>query len=333
MMLVYWLFLALTTSPRPTYSTWEEPMHEEVVRSAAAFVKATVIDFSAEEDRAGTATFKLEKRAAGVDVEPVFVVDGYSRLRLMSFTTGSYPQMRFRKGGIYWLFLERTTGSRSWKVATPESGSAPVTDGAVRAAYHNSIRLAVVPESLYEATQTAIFNHLHGRAADPALMKAWAADLLAKPPAAPTSDPSSDESKLFFSQHAILETFYYLGTESEAPKLEPFLVAKSGHVVLSALRALSRLQSIESKRRALLLLKSDAELGSKAAAVQALRRMNARELADELKALLPSLPQESAEYNLGIMDGRIGTRGLGSPRLELSALLREWSRAKEVEKR
>ena len=74
------LALSLLVLPAPVArTTWNEPWHEEVVRDADVLVKVKVL----ANDGGRRLTLKRERRLAGIDVPPVFVVDGFSKMRIM----------------------------------------------------------------------------------------------------------------------------------------------------------------------------------------------------------------------------------------------------------
>jgi hypothetical protein len=315
------LVLPAGTSVR---TTWDEPWHEEVVKNADSFVLARVI---AVDEGRQSAMFRVVRSLAGVDVTPVFTVDGFCLLRLMSYSSGHEPRLprSFHPGAEVYLFLRIASDGRSYEFATPTTGYALVDGDRVRACYRHSYHLALVTRDLYERTQTAIFRYLHGGAVDSKLMTELAKGFLGAPPALVEDDPMSAASLTFFNQHAALETFYYLGSESDLALLEPFLRSPHGHIQTSAVRALSRIATLPAKRRLLEFLTGSGEAFAKAQAVAGLRRQNARELAGDLERALPRLDPESTGFGGDLMDPRIGTHQQGSALAAAKALLAEWA--------
>lgn len=311
--------------PFPTLrTTWDEPWHEQVVRDADAFVLARVLSI---DERRETAVFRAVRRLAGSDVTPVFKVDGFCLLRLTSYSSGSEPRLSraFHPGAEVYLFLKQAPDGLSYQIATPTSGYAAIEAGRVRACYRHSYHLALVARDLYERTQIAIFQYLHDGTRDSALMAELARTYLRIPPKFVENDPLSSSSQTFFNQHSTLETFYYIGAASDLDALEPFLASPHEHVHVSAVRALSRLDSLAAKRRMLDFLAGPGEAFAKAQAVAGLRRQNARELASELEAMLAKLPTEDAGFGGNLMDPRIGTSRLGSSMAAAKALLADWA--------
>jgi hypothetical protein len=129
---------------------------------------------------------------------------------------------------------------------------------------------------------------------------------------------------MFFQQHAALETFYYLGSPSDAGVLEPFLDSPHEHVQVSAVRALSRIDTLPAKRRMVEFLTSTGKPPAKIQAVVGLRRQKARDLVAEIEAIVPQLEASDSDLDVELMDPRIGTRHWGSPKAAAMALLAEW---------
>ncbi len=323
MIAVGFMLLLLSTPPPALRTTWNEPTHEEVVRNADAFVLARVLSV---EDGRRSAVFRVVRPIAGADVPPVFSVDGFCLLSLMSYSSNAEPRLpiAFRPGVEIYLFVRLSADGRSYEIATPTTGFALIDGGRVRACYRHSSGLALVGRDLYERTQAAIFRNLHGGAIDAALMAELVSANLHGPPKVVEDDPLSPASLVFFNQHAALETFYYLGSASDLPLLEPFLASKDEYVRISAVRALSRIDTPAAKKRMLALLTEPGEPSIGVQAIAGLRRQKARELASALAEIVPKLDAREAGAEVDLMDPRIGTRS-GSAKAAAQALLAEWA--------
>jgi hypothetical protein len=307
----------------PVRTTWDEPWHEEVVKEADAFVLARVVSV---DERRQAAVCKVVRPLGGADVTPLFKVDGFCLLRLMSYSSGVDPKLSkaFHPGAELYLFVKLARDGLSYEIATPTSGFAVVDGDRVRACYRHSYHLALVERGFYERTQVAIFRYLHDSAVDAPLMTDMVQKYLLLPPKFVEDDPLSPASLLFFKQHAALETFYYLGSSSDLAILEPFLASPHAHVQISAVRALSRIDTLPAKRRQLRFLLESAEPIAKVQAIAGLRRQKARDLAPDLKAALPRLTAEATGFGGDLMDPRIGTQ-LGSSLAAAKALLADWA--------
>ncbi|MEZ6194811.1 MAG: HEAT repeat domain-containing protein [Planctomycetota bacterium] len=306
---------------RPVFATWNEPWHDEVVRGSAAFVKARVI----RNEDGVRVWFRRSKHLAGMDVPPVFSVDRYTRIRLQSYSTGSYPDLNFAVGEEVYLFLDRETRPPGWGLATPASAVAGISPQGVSATYRISMDQALVPPDVYERSQVAIFRHLHDEPVD----RAWADEFmetwLRKPPAELVIG-SAEASGDFFMQHVALELFHRLGGDEDVALLEPFLTCPTAQTRVSAVRALGRIDTEAARERLLAYLKAKSDGNSRWMAVEALRRQDARALAPRLRALLVNLDDERAGFRLNIMDPRVGTRFPSTVRDAILGLLHHWER-------
>jgi hypothetical protein len=310
---------------RGLWTTWDEPWHEEVVRNADAFVLARVL--SVDQDRE-QAVLRLMRPLAGADVTPVFKIDGFSLLRIMSYTSGAGPKLSraFHAGAEIYLFLKLAADGLSYEIATPTTGFAAIDGERVRACYRHSYHLALVARDFYERTQIAIFRQVHEGTIDAGLMTELVNAQLRAPPKFVEDDPSSPSSLVFFNQHAALETFYYLGSAPDIAVLEPFLTSSHEHIQISAVRALSRIDTMPAKRRMLAFLTGAGASFAKVQAIAGLRRQKARELRSDLEAVLPKLGSEETGFGGSIMDPRVGT-ARGSPKTAAEALVAEWAAA------
>lgn len=303
----------------PAVLTYDEPWHETVMREADALVRGRVL---IADD--GRFVLKLEKHVAGVDVEPVFTVDGCWRLRIMSLTSGFGPRLRLRRGTEYYLFLRWSSASRSWHVATPTAGVAGVFPAGVYATYRHSAHMALVAPDVYESTQRDMFLHLHGRTVDRKRIRRLFDRWLEKDPQGPADDAQSEQGRTFFGQHVALELFYYFGDGEQVGLLDGFLDHESGHVRSSAVRALSRVDSADSRDRLVKLIEAPGEGFPRVMAVRALRRLDARDRRAALERFLEHGEDAESGFGFRLMDDRIATRHPKSVKSAVRGLLQEW---------
>ena len=329
MRLLFCALLPLTAAPYLRYTTWDEPWHEDVVRSADSLVKLQVLT----NDAGRKVTAKVLDRVAGGPVPDVLTIDdNYSLLELRSQSSDSHElELPFRRDQPYYVFLAKAKQGEHFTIATPTSGWAKTTEGKVTATYRHSYHKALVPEALYRETQKAIFLFLHGsKHDDPAMQKTMHEWLQQKPG---TLSDDTGASQTFFCQHVALECFYYFGAKEDLPLLEPFLKEDGMNTQISAVRALSRIDTEPARARLFAFLTGDGTNFAKVMAVWGLRRLGAREYLDKLAAFLPKAPEAETGFGGSIMDPRVGTRFPRSVKAAVQALVDEWRKPAKGEGR
>lgn len=314
------LLLLASASPLPCFTTWDEPWHEAVVANAYSFVKLQVID--RDKDRK-MVTAKVLDRIVGGAVPDQLAIDSYSMLDALTWSSPDDEiGFRLRKDNVYYVFLAKPEKGDKFAIATPSAGWAHAEGGKVIATYRHSYHLSQVPEALYRETQKAIFQSLHGGKHDDKAMQKLLREWLRKPPGELTDD--TDESQTFFCQHAALECFYYFGKPEDVELLEPFLRAESSHHQISAVRALSRIDTPAARARLFAFLTEDREGFAKVMAVWGLRRLDAREFLERLVAFIPNAATEKTGFGGSIMDPRVGTRFPASVKAAAEELVARW---------
>lgn len=301
--------------------TWDEPWHEEVVRTADSLALAQILQNDGEQVRA-----KLVKQLAGASVPAEFVISEFSLLRLTSMTAGHEPRFGLREGGTYYLFLKQGKKAGAWALPTPTTGYAVLDKDEVTATYRHSYHMALVKPDIYERTQTAIFQHLHAKPYDAAYIEKFMTDQLAELPQNIPADVERqrEQAERFFNQHAALECFYYFGLERQAILIGPFLASDSYHVPISAARALSAINSAAGKKRLLDFVQGKGNAFAKVMAVWGLKRLNAREHLPQLLAYAEKSAGEEAGFGGSIMDPRVGTHFPASVKAAIQELAQEW---------
>jgi hypothetical protein len=318
--------LLLTITPASRATTWDEPWQETVVKDADTFIKATVVESSPK-----SITLKVLKHLAGLEVPATLTVDRFSLLHLGSYSVGPDGmahelRFNFARNEDWYFFLKKVKDKDrdTWAIATPTAGFAGAANGNVYATYRHSYHQALVPEDLYEPSMTAIFQFLHDQKYDEKYVHNLIKTELSQPPHA-LKKGDADGQKIFFRQHVALESFYYFGTPAEYPLLEPFLKSDDYHTGISAVRAVSRIDTPAARQRLFDLLTSDRSGFSRVMAVWGLQRLNAREYLPKLREFAKNAPTEETGFGGNIMDPRVGTRFPNSVRAACEQLIAEWS--------
>ena len=316
-------FAVLLLAPRAWATTWDEPWQDEVLRKADTLVKAEVL---ANDGK--SINLKVVETLAGAQISEKATVEGFSLLRLTSFSPGAdETKFAFKKGQFYYFLLTKQKDGKTWAVATPTAGYARVEDGTVYATYRHSFHQALVPRELYETTMKAIFLKTHGKDVDAdALRKTLLPILKQAPQGAPKDAEEKDQAKRFFEQHAALETLAYFASADDLKIIEPFLKCDSYHVQISAVRAVGGINSREARERLLAFLEGDGNGFAKVMAVWALKRQNARDCLPKLKELERKASGDRVGFGGNLMDPRVGTHFPGSVKSAIEDLVAEWSR-------
>jgi hypothetical protein len=313
------LLLSAFTTPA---TTWDEPWHETVVKDADAFIKATVTQTSPK-----SITLNVLKHLAGEKTPDTLTVDRFSLVRLTSITAGDDHELgfNFAKDAECYFFLKKVKadGRDAWAIATPTTGFAAIAKGKVHATYRHSYHQAVVPEDLYAPSTIAIFQHLHNQKYDEPFVRNLIKTELTQPPRGLTKGDDAGQ-KTFFRQHVALECFYHVGLPAESPLLEPFLSFDDYHTGISAVRALSRIDTPDSRQRLFDLLITDRSAFSRVMAAWGLKRLDAREYLPKLRDFAKIAPDKEAGFGGNIMDPRVGTHFPRSVKAACEELLAEW---------
>ena len=314
------LLSTIAASARAT--TWDEPWHETVVKDADAFIKATVTDSSPK-----SITLKVLKHLAGIQVPDTLTVDRFSLLHLTSVNGADTHELDFdfpkNKDRYFFLKKVKDKDRGTWAMATPTTGSAGIENGNVYATYRHSYHQALVPADLYERSMTAIFQFLHDQKYDEKYVHDLIKAELSQPPYR-LKQGDAEGQKIFFRQHVALESFYYFGTPAEYALLDPFLKTDDYHLGISAVRALSRIDTPEARQRLFDLLTTDRSGFSRVMAVWGLKRQDAREYLPRLRDFAKTAPTEQTGFGGNIMDPRVGTRFPRSVKDACEELITQW---------
>lgn len=205
-LLLFSIFACLITAQTAQATTWDEPWQEEVTRNSDSFVKVKITESQGPKAKAD-----VIKLLGGVQTPQQIELDGFSRLRVLSISSGSGElSLPFQPGQVYYLFIKKGEKPNSYQLPTPTSGWAKVEGGNVYATYRHSYHKALVPEDVYEKTMQAIFKGIKGQPYDADFIGGFLKEQLTQGVAALKEDDPA-MTKRFFLQHVALETYYHLG--------------------------------------------------------------------------------------------------------------------------
>ncbi len=301
-------------------TTWNEPWQEQIIREADSFVKAQVL----KNEDGKKLTLKLLKQIAGESVQAEFIVDGFFALRLSSVSGGHGPGFGLKPGNTYFLFLKKGKTGQTWMLPTPTSGDAELKENEVVATYRHSYHKALVSAELYEPSLAAIFQYLHSKPYDTKYIDQVIQAQLSLPPQNIADDNTPEQNKRFFEQHVALECFYYFGAGKDPAMLEPFLRSEGYHVQISAIRALSAINTDSAKKRLLEFIKGNGNGFAKVMAVWGLKRLDAKAYLPELKEYANKASEEETGFGGSIMDPRVATHFPGSVKAAIQELAEDW---------
>lgn len=296
------LFLLLAAVSRLAHATsWDEPWQETVVKKADYLVLARV---TAADAHKGIKA-KVIRSLGGGALPDTIKISSFYGLQLCSTSPGEEPAFELGSTDSCYFFLQKKP-SGEYAIATPTTGFARVKAGQVAATYRHSYHQALVPQAVYEATMTAIFQHYHGQEYDAAPINALITNALALPPA----HLDAAGRTTFFLQHAALETVYHLGLTTHYEAVLPFLRDTTNfHAQVSAARALTATPTPEDKQLLIKILASkNARDLTKVVAIKTLTTYRPAELKPQLAALAQTASDEPNGFGGNIMDPRICTQ-------------------------
>ena len=303
-------------------TTWDEPWHEDVMRNSDSFVKVKITGNMGPRFKADVLEF-----FGGVKTPEQIELEGFSQLRVMSTSSHSHElRLPFHVGQIYYVFIKKSEKTNTFQIPTPTSGWAKIEGGNVHATYRHSYHQALVPPDIYERTMQAVFKGIKGQQYDEVFMNRFIKEQLTQPVALLSNDDPAMMSR-FFLQHVALESFYHLGKGADLSLLVPFVNSGNYHVEISGCRAVSKINSKESKEVLMKFIESKGSGFSKVMAVWGLQRMNAREMIPRLDAFVKTGIDQETGFGGSIMDPRIGTMFPDSVKEAIKYLLSEWAKA------
>lgn len=280
-------------------TTWDEPWHDEVVKNADSFVFAEIQSFDEQ-----VVKIKIIRSLAGVPLSGEIEITNYYLLNICSTSGGHGPEFHFENVKQCYFFLKKND-KEQFCLATPTTGFASVNEGKVMATYRHSYHQAIVPITLYEDTQTAIFNHYHQKSFNKLEIKKIVDENLAKIPAK-INEQGMD---LFFAQHVALELIYHLRLEGYESQLLPFLMDDENvHNALSGARAMITCNT-ESGKQALMKIIEDPSRDNfvQVMCIWSLAEFNPASLKKQLANLAKTASEDENGFGGNIMDPRVCT--------------------------
>jgi len=293
-------------------TTWDEPWQKEVVANADTLVRAEILVAAP-----GRVEFKVLKHIVGAEIPATGALVGFSKLNFVSYSVKE-DVFGFRKGEVYYLFLEKADKKMEYNIATPTSGFAVSKNGTTTATFRHSLHKAYATDELYEMSMIAIFKTLKRQKTELSELKRYIQTQLKKKPV------GTPEFEQFCEQHVALELLYYLGG-GELDQLEPFLNHDDLHVQASAVRALGKLPRKVCQERLLgFITDSEKAPFARVLAVWALRDLKAYSTADKLGEIIESSDDHESSMGCALMDPRIGTHFPNSVHDGIRSLLKKW---------
>lgn len=301
-------------------TTWDEPWHEDVMRNSDSFVKVKVTGNVGSRFKADVLQF-----LGGIKTPEQIELEGFSLLRVMSTSSQAHElRLPFLVGRTYYIFIKKSEKTNAYQIPTPTSGWAIIEGANVPATYRHSYHQALVPPDVYEKTMQAIFKGVKGQPYDEDFLKRYIKEQLTQPVALLNNDPAMMST--FFLQHVALESFYHLGKGADLTLLLPFVNSGNYHVEISACRAVSRINSKESKEVLMKFIEGKGSGFAKVMSVWGLQRLNAKEMIPRLEAFVKTGVDQETGFGGSIMDPRIATMFPDSVKEATKHLLSEWGK-------
>ena len=317
-LLLFTLIACFIFATNAQATTWDEPWHEDVMRNSDSFIKVKITENIGPRFKADVLQF-----LGGIKTPDQIELEGFSLLRVMSTSSHAHElRLPFRVGQTYYLFIKKSEKTNAYQIPTPTSGWATIQGSNVPATYRHSYHQALVPPDIYEKTMQAIFKGIKGQQYDEAFMNGYIKEQLTKPVALLNNDPAMMSK--FFLQHVALESFYHLGKGADLSLLVPFVNSGNYHVEISACRAVSRINSKESKEVLMKFIEGKGSGFAKVMSVWGLQRLNAKEMRPRLEAFVQSGIDQETGFGGSIMDPRVGTIFPSSVKDAIKYLLNEW---------
>ena len=321
-LLLFTLITCFMFATNAQATTWDEPWHEDVMRHSDSFVKVKISENTGPRFKADVLQF-----LGGIKTPEQIELEGFSLLRVMSTSSHSHElRLPFQVGQTYYLFIKKSEKTNAYQIPTPTSGWARIEGVNVHATYRHSYHQALVPPDVYEKTMQAVFKGIKGQQYDEGFMNRFIKDQLTQPVALLGNNDPAMMSR-FFLQHVALESFYHLGKGADLSSLVPFVNSDNYHVEISACRAVSRINSKESKEILMKFIEGKGSGFAKVMSVWGLQRLNAKETIPRLEAFVKTGIDQETGFGGSIMDPRIATMFPDSVKEAIKYLLSEWCKS------
>jgi len=301
-----------------TATSWDEPWQETILKKSESFVQVKVE--SVDEEKGIWA--EIIQTIAGESIKGRIHIDGFFLLHLTSSSGGHGAEFNLPPMDTAYFFLNKDeTGN--YLMPTPTSGFARVRGGYVECTYRISMHKGMAPADMYEKSMSELYKFNKTGEYDKVYFEGLFDQYLGQKPG--RVNGTGDEMKLFFLQHVALESFYYVGEERYYKDVVKFLESDQLHNQISGIRALSKINTPQSKERIFTFIQDSTKNDlARVLAVDALRRLDARDYKTKLESYMPKASDEMVGFGINLMDPRIGTRLPGSLQEAIDELRKAW---------
>lgn len=226
--------------------TWDEPWQEDIIHESEYFLLGRVVDA-----RPGSVKIKVLKPFGKNVEENEITLEGFHLLSVCNPNDSQKITFFFQMIDSVYLFLKKT--EIGYCIPTPTSGFAIVANGKVLSTFRHSFHQAQLNVNDYECCMKKIWEHSKGIPTSETCSSKLIEKALKKSPA----EFGNSDINTFFIQHAALEVIYYTGQTDKFQSILPFLKCKNTHLVISAARCLSNINTEESRKALVELIIDD----------------------------------------------------------------------------
>ena len=294
------IFLMMVLSSSIFATTWDEPWHNEVVKTADSFIHARINSVN----RRNGLDLTVIKTISGKQVSGRISITDFYLHNITSFS-GNRDYFSVFQGATEAYFFIKQNQNGNYSIATPTTGFAIFHDGIVYATYRHSYHQASVSKDIYEKTMEAIFNNYHNQLYDIAYINEFIRNYIFQDPAS----PNSSDSNLFFMQHIALECIYHLRLPGYYSQILSFLDPNTHfHAQVSAIRALIAYNTDECKNELLKIINAiNRDNFVQVMSIWILTEFKPTELRHYLIELERNASTDNNGFGGNIMDPRVGT--------------------------
>ena len=217
--------------------TWDEPWQDDIIRESDYFLLGRVLDA-----RPGSVKIKMLKPfGKNVDQNEI-TLEGFHMLSVCNSNDSQKITFFFQMIDSVYLFLKKT--EIGYCLPTPTSGFAIVANGKVLSTFRHSFHQAQLRVVDYECCMKTIWEHCKEISSTENCSSKLIEKALKKLP----SEFGRSDINTFYMQHAALEVIYYTKLSYNFQSILPFLKCNNTHLVISAARCLSNINTDESRK-------------------------------------------------------------------------------------
>lgn len=304
---------------------WQEPWQAEVITQSEVLVRVAVLKVEARQ-----AEVRVLKRLAGAEVSGTLRLAGYHALRGQGLPEDQAAPW-IEAGREYYLYLKRAKDG-AWQLPTPSSGIDDVLDdGDIAATFRYSAERVALPVGLYELLLPCVFAARHGQGCRDPRVGVFVRDVLGRPAARFDPEFRPDETRLYYRQHAALETAALIGpvgsldlADLNTDRMIATLPFPNQAALLRVWGASGRPQDLARVTR---FLCDRRQVGyARAIGLRVLREREARSEAGRLKACLRDLVADDLAWpGTGVTDPRVPAGLPFELQPAAESLLRDWA--------